>query len=187
MRGSGQALLKRVREGDGAAAAELIEAHGKYLFGIAYALLHDRHSAEDVVQETFVAVLRAQYRGEAAVRTWLVGILIRQARMHQRKQRRWLKLWPGGEPDAARDAATGPVEPAVDARLDLAEMLKDLSAEHREIILLREIEGMSYDEIGQALSIPRGTVESRLHRAREQLRAVLNKENLSKEKLSSER
>ena len=76
--------------------------------------------------------------------------------------------------------ASGVNEPAVasgalggggaDARLDLSVMLAALSPEHRQVILLRELEGMSYEAIAETLGVPRGTVESRLHRAREELR-----------------
>ncbi len=64
-------------------------------------------------------------------------------------------------PAAARQA---------EARLDLATMLASLSAEHRAVIVLRELQGLSYEEMARALGVPRGTVESRLHRAREELR-----------------
>jgi RNA polymerase sigma factor (sigma-70 family) len=61
---------------------------------------------------------------------------------------------------------------AADARMDLAGMLERLSEEHREVVVLREIEGMSYEEMSAVLGVPRGTVESRLHRAREQLKRL---------------
>ena len=66
-------------------------------------------------------------------------------------------------------AAASPAA-AVQSRIDVGEMLKTLSAEHREVIVLRELQQMSYDEIAEALRIPRGTVESRLHRARQELK-----------------
>ena len=68
--------------------------------------------------------------------------------------------------DDARPRAGASATSATDAKLDLAKMLKALTAEHRQIIVLRELEGMSYDEMAKALDVPRGTVESRLHRAR---------------------
>jgi RNA polymerase sigma-70 factor (ECF subfamily) len=160
-------LLQRLGQGDQSAFRALVDRHARYLYGIAMTLTGHAADAEDVVQETFVAVLGSTFRGESSVRTWLVQILVRRAAMLKRSRRR-----PGGAragdevtPPPARDGAAG-----TDARMDLSSMLAHLSKEHREVILLREVEGMSYDEIAAALGVPRGTVESRLHRARAELR-----------------
>jgi RNA polymerase sigma-70 factor (ECF subfamily) len=81
---------------------------------------------------------------------------------------------PSGEemPHASREA---PPERSTDARLDVMQVLQELTPEHRQIIVLREMEQMSYEEIADVLSIPRGTVESRLHRARAELKERLGK------------
>jgi RNA polymerase sigma-70 factor (ECF subfamily) len=162
-------LLSRIRAGSEPAFRELVNRHGRYLFGIARALVHDEHDAEDIVQETFAAVPGANYKGEAAVRTWLVGIVVRQAALLRRKRSRWKREI---DVDGPSLRAATPAQAAVDARLDLTAMLERLSPEHREVIVLRELRGMSYDEIAGLLHVPRGTVESRLHRAREQLRQL---------------
>jgi RNA polymerase sigma-70 factor (ECF subfamily) len=125
-----------------------------------------------LVQETLVAALTSTFRGESKVRTWLVQILVRRAALLRRSRKRQhgetlanavgatladeSRPMPSGSPDTA----------ASDARIDLARMLEALTPEHRQIIVLRELEGMSYDEMAAALGVPRGTVESRLHRAR---------------------
>lgn len=158
-------LLRRSRLGDEGAFAELVDRHGDYLFGIARALVRSDHDAEDAVQECLMASLKAPYDGDAAVRTWLVGILVRQAALVRRKRFRWSRESEQPARPPQQDASS-----AVDARLDLAQMLQQLSPEHREVIVLRELEQMSYDEMAQALSVPRGTIESRLFRAREELR-----------------
>jgi RNA polymerase sigma-70 factor, ECF subfamily len=160
-------LLRRIAHGHQDAFRELVDRHSRYLFGIAYSLTGHSSDAEDVVQETFVAVINSKFRGESAVRTWLVQILIRRAAMLRRSKRRSTTSLDGAK-DASAVAARG--TGGSDAKLDLAVMLEALSVEHRQVIVLRELEGMSYEEMSVALGVPRGTVESRLHRARNELR-----------------
>jgi RNA polymerase sigma-70 factor (ECF subfamily) len=162
-------LLRRAAQGDVEAQHALIDRHGRYLFGIAHALSNNPHDAEDLVQETFMGAFRTRFRGESSLRTWLVKILMRRAGMLRRTRQR---KGPMLSLDAA---ATEPPADSVpgasaDARMDLTHMLAALSPEHRQVILLREIEGLSYEQIAEAIGVPRGTVESRLHRAREELR-----------------
>lgn len=164
-------LVRRVVRGDPSALGTLVERHARYLFGIAHGLTGNAADAEDIVQETFAAVLKTRFRGESAVRTWLVQILVRQAGMLRRKHQRRGPL-QAIEPDTAVDheLARPAGGDASDARLDLETMLAVLTPEHRAVIVLRELQGMSYDQMAATLNIPRGTVESRLHRAREELR-----------------
>ncbi|HVT90919.1 MAG TPA: RNA polymerase sigma factor [Tepidisphaeraceae bacterium] len=161
-------LLEQTGRGEQAAFGELVNRHGRYLYGIARGLTgNNAADAEDLVQETLIGVLNSRFRGESAVRTWLVSILVRRAAMLRRSRKRqagWIEN-PAAEP-AVRQQATGQSE----ARLDLAMMLEALSPEHRQIIILRELEQMSYEEMAKELGVPRGTVESRLFRAREELR-----------------
>lgn len=159
-------LVRRAKRGDAAALDELVDRHSPGLFRLAMAMLRHRTDAEDAVQETLLGALRGLggFRQTASLRTWLSGILMRQIARQRRKRSR-MRL-------AADDL---PAEPAVESdvgatRLDVQQMLAGLSVEHRQVLVLRELEGLSYDEIAQALKIPRGTVESRLHRARQELR-----------------
>ncbi len=162
-------LLRQVGHGAQDAFRELVNRHSRYLHGIASSLTGNSADAEDVVQETFVAVINSKFRGESAVRTWLVQILIRRVAMLRRSKRRAVaSLTLASVNDAKAVVARG--SGGSDARLDLAVMLQALSLEHRQVIVLRELQGMSYDEISTALGVPRGTVESRLHRARNELR-----------------
>jgi RNA polymerase sigma-70 factor (ECF subfamily) len=122
-----------------------------------------------LVQETLIAAVDASrtFRGESSVRTWLVRILVNRAAMSRRATSRREKhedaLVAGQRP------ARPPTESA-DAKLDLSAMLETLNAQHRQVIVLRELQGLSYEQMAEALDVPRGTVESRLHRAREELR-----------------
>jgi RNA polymerase sigma-70 factor (ECF subfamily) len=163
-------LLRRLQD-DPAAFRELVNRHARYLYGIAFSLSGNAADAEDLVQETFAATLTSQFRGEAAVRTWLVQILVRRAAMLRRGRKHPARSGRVELSDEVSPAKRGPSGVAgTDARLDLAVMLEGLSPEHRQVIVLREVEGLSYDEIAVALGVPRGTVESRLHRARAELR-----------------
>ena len=173
-------LLRRASEGDQAAFRELLGRHARYLYGIAHSLTRNPADAEDLVQETWIGAIRSTFRGEASVRTWLVSILVRQVATLRRSKRRskWRLVLPWFSGRDAESDSSPEAEPAVppatsgsEARMDLSRMLETLSPEHREVIVLRELEGLSYEEMAVTLGVPRGTVESRLHRAREQLRS----------------
>ncbi len=167
------ALVRQIGRGDAAAFRVLVELHGRYLYGIAHALTGNTADAEDLVQETFAAAANGRFRGESSIRTWLVRILVRRAAMWRRSLRRRVSREPldaGRSESPTAEVVAPPETSATDARLDLAAMLECLSPEHRAVIVLRELEGMSYEEMAAALDVPRGTVESRLHRAREELR-----------------
>ena len=162
-------LLKQIGRGDPAASRELLQRHGAYLYGVAHALVGNAADAEDLVQETLVGALGGTFRGESSLRTWLVRILTNQAGMLRRRPHR--RAGHVGL-DEETPSPTGPATPGsgVEAKLDLNTMLAALSLDHRQVLVLRELEGLSYEEIAKALHIPRGTVESRLHRARDELR-----------------
>ena len=162
-------LLRRVYAGDQDAFRTIADRHGRYLTGVALALTgRNLADAEDLVQETFVAALTSCFRGESSARTWLVQILVRRSALLQRKRGR-----ERGTPVPDESERTAPPATAgSDAKLDLAEMLEDLSPDQRQVIVLRELEGMTYEQMAEALHVPRGTVESRLHRARSALREL---------------
>lgn len=162
-------LARRAQTGDEAAIRELVERYAETVFTAALSLLDERTDVEDVVQETLLGMLRGlpRFRHQASMKTWVYSILLRQtARRH--KQRRRIEAPMTDEPaDPARENA------GVDARLDIGAALRTLSREHREVIVLREFEGLRYHEISEALNVKIGTVESRLSRARRELRRRL--------------
>jgi RNA polymerase sigma-70 factor (ECF subfamily) len=170
-------LLARVAKGDQSSFREIVQRHGRYLFTVARSLTNSDSDAEDVVQEVFMALLKSHFRGESALRTFLVAICMRQAALLRRKQKPWMRIASSDEGvmEAQASSAVRSEESAVNAKLDLAELLKQLSPEHREIVILRELEGLSYDEIARTLSIAKGTVESRLYRAREALQQIASR------------
>ena len=169
-------LLHRVRQGDTEAFHGLVERYAQYLYRVAYSLVGNAADAEDVLQETFAGAFKsaAGFRQQASVKTWLVRILIRQAARFRRSAgHRPLSMHgAAGEAEAGRLSVPSP-SAAVDRRLDVAEVLQTLSLEHREVLVLREFEQLSYEEMAQTLGVPPGTVESRLYRARQALKEKL--------------
>ena len=171
-------LVRKSAGGDHQAFHALVDRHAKALFRIALSLSASRADAEDLVQETFAGAFKslARFDGRASVRTWLTRILMRRAAdawRSGRKMRGAISIDDDtAEPvDAAR--STGSSSVTVDRKLDVHMMLQRLAPEHRQVLVLREMHGMSYAEMAQALGIPQGTVESRLHRAREELKRRL--------------
>jgi RNA polymerase sigma-70 factor, ECF subfamily len=175
-------LLRRARLGDGKAFHALVDRYAKPLFGLAYSLVGNASDAEDIVQETFAGAFKsiASFEERSSVKTWLSRILMNQVARWRRDtgaktgtKNPAMRIVPL---EAAENVSAGGhrgAAAAVDAKLDLSVVLKKLTDEHREVLVLREIDQLSYDEIAEVLDLPRGTVESRLHRARAELRAKL--------------
>jgi RNA polymerase sigma-70 factor, ECF subfamily len=157
--------IVRAARGDSAAFHRLVDAHADRLFRVANSLVGNVSDAEDVLQETFAGAFKGLrgFAGRSTVKTWLTRILVLQVAAWRRKRRKTLPL------EGAPERASGGGQAGVDARMDFQAAMEKLSPEHREVIVLRELEQMSYEEIAQALEVPRGTVESRLHRARAEL------------------
>jgi RNA polymerase sigma factor (sigma-70 family) len=171
-------LLARVGEGDRQALAELYRRHSHALFQYLLRLTPDTGVAEEILQDTFVAVWRsaARFEGRSAARTWLVGVARRQA--HNRLRRRELEL--AGEAELA-DLATPDPSPENAALLlatrdELIAAVGRLSPVHREALALAVGQGMSAQEIADVLGIPVGTAKSRLRDAKRALRAMLRTE-----------
>lgn len=166
-------LVRRAARGDAGAFGELFDRYAGDVYRIAQSMVQPRAEAEDVMQETFLAAFEGigRFERRASFKTWLLAILFRQVGRYRRYHgiRKTEALdeaaWPGsnGRPH-------GPESGRLENRLDAHTMLDTLSDEHRAVLVLRELEGMTYAEIAQTLNVPRGTVESRLFRARNTLR-----------------
>jgi RNA polymerase sigma-70 factor (ECF subfamily) len=173
-------LLKKAAAGDGRAFHALLDRHMDRLFRLAVSLVGNSADAEDLLQETFAGAYRGLYRfeGRASVGTWLTRILVMQTAAFRRTRRRKPMgsiESPGFDAASASAAASGSSGTGgVDARLDMQAALLQLSPIHREVLVLREFEQMSYEEIAEVIGVPQGTVESRLHRARSELREKLS-------------
>ena len=160
-------LLRRARDGDSGAFHALVDRHAQRLYRLAVSLVGNAVDAEDVLQEAFIGAFRGLkgFEGRASVKTWLTRILVIQAAQFRRsRKRKRTEAMPENIAAASKSAEAG---------MDVAAALADLSAEHRQVLVLREYERMSYEEIAEVLDVPRGTVESRLYRARGELRQRL--------------
>jgi len=178
------ALIQRCASGDDAAFAELVAEHQRMVVQLAMNLLGDRDEAMDLSQDVFIRVFRTigQFRGQSALRTWIYRIAVNQARNRHRfwrRRRRSDQVSLDAHVEAHGDfqcgAESGPDR--ILAQKELATRLQDaldaLPFDQRTVIVLREVDGLSYDEIAFSLGVAVGTVKSRLTRARQTLRAGL--------------
>lgn len=169
--------LRRAQAGDEAAFGELVKANYEGVFRRLAGILRNEHDARDVSQEVWLTAWRSlkDYRGEAKFSTWLYAIATRRAIDHQRKQKRWfVRFLPflsneeTGETIEPASPASGPVEELEGAergeRFERA--IAALPEKHRAVLTMREVEGLSYDEIARQLNCRPGTVMSRLFNAR---------------------
>lgn len=177
-------LVERVREGDKRAYGLLVEKYQRKLMRLLSRMIRDPDEVEDVAQETFIKAYRAlpQFRGDAAFYTWLYRIAVNTAKNHLAARGRSMPtlseqaIDAEDEPDERlmiQDIST-PESELLSKQVAYAvnEAVQALPEELRQAITLREIEGMSYEEIAEAMACPIGTVRSRIFRARE---AIANK------------
>lgn len=176
------------RKGDIKAFQILVERYQKKMLNIAYRITGDYEEACETVQEAFLSAYRAikKFRGDAAFSTWLIGITMNHARNRLKKMRSHAHH-EGLSIDDHVEIETGCVlydhpsqeEPIVEKlekkeiQVKVQECINSLDEEQREVVVLRDIQGFSYDEIHDILSIPEGTIKSRLFRAREALKNCL--------------
>ena len=178
-RESDQLLVERVQAGERQAFDLLVSKYQRRLLRLVVRIVHDPAEAEDVVQETFIKAFRAlhHFRGDAAFYTWLYRIGINTAKNYLVTQNRRAPVSPQTAADAAEalGAGDGPRDintpESMLASKQIAETVNAamdaLPVDLRTAILLREIEGLSYEEISDIMSCPIGTVRSRIYRARE--------------------
>jgi RNA polymerase sigma-70 factor (ECF subfamily) len=178
------ALIQRCVARDEEACAELVSEHQRMVYQLSLNLLGDHNEALDLSQEVFLRVFRTlpAFRGQSALRTWIYRIVVNQARNRQRWWRRRHRAYQVSLDEHLQahgdlpEKTNGTPDRALD-RKELAEQihlaLERLPFDQRTALVLREIDGLSYEEIGFSLGIAVGTVKSRLARAREALRAQL--------------
>jgi RNA polymerase sigma-70 factor (ECF subfamily) len=176
-------LIRRAQAGDLAAFEPLVERYRERVWRLALQLLRDREEAWDCAQEVFVRAFHsiASFRGDSAFYTWLFRITVNLATDRQRARGAQARAFGGERVDeeewsrTVADPAAGPEDAAVSSerRARISAALDALPPKARTIIMLSDIEGLSYREIAEVLRCPIGTVMSRLHNARKRLKALL--------------
>ena len=177
-------LVARFQRGDRRAFDEIVRRYQARIFSLCLRWLGDAEAAEEQAQDVFVAAFRAlgNFRNECSLSTWLFRIGVNHCR-NQRLYRMRRAYGRHETFDAPRDEDEAPARqladeagPAADRRLHQAEAgslvqeaLAQLDEEHRQILILRDVEDLAYEDIADILDLPRGTVKSRIHRARAEL------------------
>jgi RNA polymerase sigma-70 factor, ECF subfamily len=160
--------LGRFLRGDEKAFETLVVRYEARVRNFAYGILRDRSLAEDVAQETFLTAYRKAktFRGEGSFRGWLFRIAAHRAQDEIRRRVRRAEV----DLDGTREKGQ---ESGFETGYALSKAFSKVRPEYRTVMLLREVEGLSYQEIAEALEWPLGTVETRIHRARLELRDLL--------------
>ncbi len=165
-------LVAACAEGEPEAFRELLARYRRSAVTLAYQMLGSAEDAEDVAQEAFVRVFQgiSSFRGQASFSTWLYRIVTNLCLGRKRREKATLDLSAGREPRTV-DSTSRSVTEGLLTRQVLAGMPEEMKA----ILLLREQQGLSYNEIADALGLPMGTVRSRLSKARAAFRGLWNK------------
>ena len=180
-------LVTRARAGDSAAFRALVVRYQRRVYAVALGIVKDPDQAWDVAQEAFVRVHQhlGEFKGESSFSTWVMRIATHLAIDSVRRERTRSKdeleetdesaLAEGGEGILATALGTNPQETALRRELagKITEALGRLPEMHRTILVLRELEGLSYEELAERLGIHKGTVMSRLYPARRKMQELL--------------
>ncbi|TWH46278.1 RNA polymerase sigma factor [Sporomusa sp. KB1] len=171
-------LIEKSRLGDKNAFASLVQRFQNRVFSVAYGVIGNQQDAEDIAQETFIKAYKGiiKLNNTEGFYKWLLRIAINTS-ISYKKSLTNVKCVPID--DVAEPAYQGETpEEYVDKKENIKTLglvLAELTPEHRAILVLREIEGLAYDEIANLFEIPLGTVKSRINHAREKLREELSK------------
>jgi RNA polymerase sigma-70 factor (ECF subfamily) len=183
-------LVRLCQKGDMDAFEALVEKHQKKMLNIAYRMIGSYEEACEVVQDTFLSAYKAirKFRGESRFSTWLSSIVINLSKNRLKQMKvRFHREGPSlNDPVQTKDGRLRieppAYEPSIAEHLEKREVqarvhecINHLDAEYREVLVLRDIQGFSYEEIRDILKIPDGTIKSRLFRARDALKDRLKK------------
>lgn len=182
-------LVQRAKAGETGAFRDLVVRYQRKVYAVALGIVKDRDLAWDVAQEAFVRVHRhlAEFKGDSSFSTWVFRIAthlsidsLRRERSRSRDELddvRESDLEDGGEGILATRLGTNPQESALRRELlgKIQEALAELPEKHRTILVLRELEGLSYEELAERLGLHKGTVMSRLFHARKKMQVLLRR------------
>lgn len=178
-------LIKRAQEGDVSAFEALVEEHQQRIFNLAYRMAGNPDDASDMSQEALIKIFRniGKFKGESKFSTWIYRVATNTCLDEMKKLKRRqtysldseIEMDEGGVKVEVEDTGPTPETSAETRELKGAinEAIAQLSEEHRQVIILRDINGFAYEEIAQVLSCSLGTVKSRVSRARKQLQKIL--------------
>ena len=179
-------LVRAGRRGDKDAFRELVERYQRKVVSVALGMVHNREDAVEIAQETFVKAFENldKFKAESSFYTWLYRIVVNRAIDFRRRERRHptvgLEEWAGGGGEAyeeilKEERLTDPYQEtqAREVGARVSEAINELTPDHKAVILLREVEGLSYEEISRVMQCSKGTVMSRLHYARKKLQKRL--------------
>lgn len=183
-------LIDRLQAGEEAAFNELVAEHSGDIYAVLVRLINDREEARDLTQETFIQAFRSikTFRGHASLRTWLFRIAINLAHNRRRWWQRRRRDQTVSIDSSAHENSTATLAESLSDRTTadpeqqtlarersrvLETALRGLKQPFREVVVLRDIEGLSYEDVGLALDISVGTVKSRLSRARQEMQRTL--------------
>ncbi len=180
-------LVARLRAGEEAAYEELVRNHSARLLAVARRILGSSEEARDVVQETFLAAFQSldRFREEANLATWLSRIAVNQSLMKLRSRKRKPEqsiedLLPSFLPDGHQVRESALWEVSIDTAVERNEVfglvrraIDRLPSNYRTVLLLRDIEELSTEEVARMLGVTSNTIKVRLHRARQALRTLL--------------
>ena len=185
MERSDRELVRESRRGDREAFRELVERYQRKVFSVALGMVQNREDALELTQETFVKAYEnlRKFKGESSFYTWLYRIVVNLAIDYRRRDRRQATVGlserpAGGEELETLLPAAELSDPYQQARAHelgarIAAAIDELTPDHKAVILLREVEGLSYEDISRIMQCSKGTVMSRLHYARKKLQSKL--------------
>ena len=170
--------VRRIQRGETEIFEILVRRHEKAIFNVVYRMLGDYDDAAETAQEVFLSAYRAigQFRGDANFSTWLYRIALNHASTRRKStSSRQRRLVPIDDTELVDDVELGPAETLEkkEIRQRVQRALKELQPEDAMVILLRDLQDIAYEDVARVLNIPVGTVKSRLHRARQALKARL--------------
>ena len=185
MSGDENRLIDECLKGQTAAFGELVRRYQDRLFNTVYRLVDSAEDAQDVVQEAFLHAYQSldRFKGDSQFFTWLYRIAVNSAISLKRKHRVAVKLNQSGlgqgsvpePPDMSEFSQPDQALERADEERRIQAALNRLSPEHRAVLILKDLEEQKYETMAEILQVPIGTIRSRLHRARLELREVLEK------------